>query len=191
MAALYEVSVIATNQTKPHVNVFAFYDDNDNVDLADLADYMEGFFCVPVLPWVTTQFVYTSIEIKSLSAGTPATHQKTIFQQGQSVVDPMPTGVHLNIKLGSADQGFRAGNKLQGGLVEDEFSGGNATNATMDIFQVIYNGVLTGSNSAVGVVQAIYRPAFSFPGIPAFSLVQSVLVRGNSTTSRRDEDFAR
>ena len=191
MATLYECIVRGSNQGRDHVNVFHVLDDNDNVVLADLADVFRIDYCVPMAPIMSSQMIWTKIEIKSLSAGNPGVFTLAINVPGTVAGDPMPTGVHVHVKLVSADQSEKSGAKMVGGWGEASFTGGNPTVGTLDALQNIYDLLLLALDAVVDTEMAIFRPTFSFPGIPAFSLVQSILVRGDSVSNRRSLAFER
>lgn len=191
MATVYQVSVNAKNQSKDHSNIWAAFDGNDNGILPDIAQYFLAELLTPMLPVLSDQFIYSSIQIESLTAVNPGTFQLILAIPGQAATDPMPTGVHVNAKLVSADQSFKSGNKLLGGGVENSFTNGEPTDSYLDFIQNVLSLFRTGMGGAIGMDLAIFRPTFSLPGIPEVSIVQSILVRGGSTNNRRLKDFKR
>lgn len=191
MATLYEVTLRGSNQGQPHINVFHVFDSNDSATLEEIADFFESDYMFPMGPVLTIDMTWSKIEVNSLSAGNPGTFSKAVNQTGTVLGDPMTTGVHIFVKLVSADQSEKSGGKLVGALGEASFVDGDPTTGTLDFIQTVYDNLLANINPDIGAVLAIYRPTFSLPGIPAFSLVQSALVRGDSVNNRRVKSFER
>lgn len=191
MPTVYEVAVKASLIGKPHVNVFHVYDGDDNATLATIASAFNTEFVDAMLPLVSTSMQFTEISVKSITGANPGTYDLSIAKTGTNPDDPMPTGIHVNVKLNSDDQGFKAGNKLIGGFVETQFTGGEPSNALLNALQVVFDDFIPALISIAGVYLSIYRPSLSVPGFPQVSTTSSALVRGDSTNNRRRKDFER
>lgn len=192
MATVYEVVLIASHIGNPHNNVFHVWDGADDDLITDIADYFDNNIVTNMLPLLTSQFVYTGISVKSITAVNPGEHFKVISKAGTNPDDPLPTGIHINVKLKSADAGFKSGGKLVSGWVETQFTGGEPSALLLDNLQTVYDSLIAGFVPAgLTASLAIYRPSLSLPGLPQISIVSEAVVRGDSTTNRRAKKFER
>nr|CRY96674.1 hypothetical protein [uncultured prokaryote] len=191
MPTTYEVTVSATNQGKPHINVFHVYDGNDNAVMADIAAYFTEELLSPLLPNLSAQFRYEQTRVQSLTAVNPGLFSVATSLQGTNIGEPMPTGTHVYVGLLSADPSFRSGGKLMGGQTETHYTDGEANVGILNFIQGVIDPFIANMNTEVGVNLAIYRPTLSLPGIPAVSIVSAALVRGGSVNNRRVLPFSR
>jgi len=191
MSTVWEVTLSAINNNKPHLNVFHVFDGDDNAQPFLIAAYFRDEYIIPLLPHTTTLMRWLGIRVKSLTAANPGDIFLSIIQTGINATGAMPTGVHIWVKLNSLDTTFRSGGKLVGGGNEGNFVGGEPTNNYLDNIQAIYDPFISGMLGAVDAALAIYRPSLSVPGVPVVGIVGSASVRGNSTNNRRRKAFER
>ena len=191
MTTVYQVDLAQTQQGKQMFSIFHLFDGNDNLDLADAINYFRIAYVLPLKIFQTEELVYNHITIRSLTAVNPGELSEVLDLAGNSVSDPMPTGVHVYVKLVSGDPSFRSGGKLVPGQTEGQFQAGDPTNALLDGIQSLYDAFISGMDSSIGASLAIYRPTLSLPGLPQVSIVASALVRGDSTNNRRHRQFER
>lgn len=191
MSTVYQVTLTAINNGVPHNNVFHVFDGNDNAVPFDIAAYFDTNYITPLTALTSHLMTWNGVEVKSLSFANPGEIRLSLIRTGVSIVDAMPTGVHMYVKLISLDTTNRSGGKLVGGGVEDEFVAGEPTAAYMDALQAIYDPFISGMDGAIGTLLAIYRPSLSIPGLPVVGIVASALVRGDSTNNRRHKTFER
>ena len=191
MATVFEVSVLAINNGKEHNNIYHVFDGNDNAPPFDIAIYFRDQLVIPMKAITTNLMTTYQVRVKSLTALNPNDITLIMIETGLSLSDPMPTGVHMFVKLNSLDTTFRSGGKLIGGGVDNQFVLGEPTAVYMDAMQAIFNLFFANMDTAIGCLPAIYRPSLSVPGVPVVGIVSDALVRGNSTNNRRRKPFER
>ncbi len=188
MTTITKVSVFGTLKTVPYANIFHIKDDNDNAIPLSIATTFRDSFVVPISAFQTNLLQYNEIEVQSLTAANPYKFTLPLTQTGQIPTDALPTGVHINVFLGTDDFNERGGNKLIGGMVEANYTDGLPGPLTITGIGVVFNAL----RIAMGVIDvdlAVFRSVASLPGFPVAAAVTSSLVKGTSTNNRRNESF--
>lgn len=189
MSHVYEVIVQAIQFGQIINNIFHIWDGDESESPSDVADVFENNWLVDIAALQVNNLAWESINVIPLDVGNPADPLiRLVSITGSSVADPMPTGVHMWVKLKSDDNGFKSGGKMVGGFSEDNFIDGFVAAAHLIAVQTVFDDLLTDLTAA-GLALAIYRPTLSTPGFPSISISSETLVRGVATNNRRQRPF--
>ncbi len=170
-------------------NIFHVFDGDESETPDDVADVFETNYLVDIAAKQVDSLTWESILVTPLDVGNPADPVlRLISIQGTSILDNMPTGNHIWVKLKSDDNGFKSGGKMIPGLSEQDNAFGLVTAANLAAIQTIFDDLLTDLTAA-GLALAIYRPTLSTPGFPSISISSDVVARGWGSNNRRQRPF--
>lgn len=185
MTYLYEVVCKGTLLGKPYANIFHVADPDESALPEDIRDAFVSNYLPDIAVHQANQLTYQEITVEPLDVGNttdPIAQQISI--SGSAGGDAYTRGAHAWVRLNTADNFFRPGGKMIGGLTEaqltlGEMDAANALNIT-DAFDEL-DTALTG----ISCYLAVLRPSLSTPGFPSFSEVTSWVVTRVSTNNRR------
>lgn len=189
MGHVFEVVLQAVELGVILNNIFHVWDGDESESPDDVADVFEDNYLVDIAALQVNNLTYNEIIVTPLDVTNPADPViRGVAVVGGSVQDALPTGTHAWVKLTSADNGFKSGGKMIGGLSETQNTDGLLDAAFVAQLQTVFDDLITDLVAA-GLTLAIYRPILSTPGFPQISTVPAALVRGIASNNRRQKTF--
>lgn len=185
MGYVFEVGIRATYQGRPHVNVFHVYNGAEDQTPDDVADEFETGYIDVIKAIQDPDFSYGEISVKPLDVGnTDDPITRNLTDVGGQTGEQYHRGVHVWARLKSADNGFRPGGKMIGGLTENDLDDAVLDSGAQTTIETAFSGLITALGT-INSVLAIYRPSISTPGFPNISEVAGVDIIRVSTNNRR------
>ena len=178
MPLVIEISAVGDFAGKPHVNVFHVIEDTGLVSLDLALDVFENTYLPALAAIQSNDLVWSQLQAKPLDIldnRTPVVRPINI-PGTRGGTDWMPGGNHIWTVFDTPGIGLKAGGKLIGGLVEDDFTSGEPQTSLLDTIEAALN-VLQTLLSVANFFLAVFRPTFSVPGVPTASVVSAILTR--------------
>lgn len=192
MPLTIEIAVIAEYNGKPHNNIFHVIEDTGLETLDSALDVFETNYLPLISAAQVDTLVYTQLTAKPLDIldnRTPVV--RAINVPGAiNTAEKMPAGNHVWTVFDTPGVGLKAGGKMISGFAESSFTGGEPIISLLDDVEAAL-GILQLLLQAANFFLAVFRPAFSLPGVPVASIVTAIRTRGDSTNNRRMNPFLR